>query len=250
VSEPDFLAMLDLYVELNQKEASLAGTTNLRLWRIYEDKASALARGILRIAALRNIEPVRQSFQSITLTPSAQCLAFALAGFGSSTDIIRIVKRVEQADYDISYWFQIEMGLVVERRMRELGGPVPSELIDISRRKGFWEDPRGRSSKAAGKNDLRLKSLGNYTLYLRLVAHAIVGAAGRDDFDLLKRLALHGYRMIARAAAVRLVQLGEDAGIRMLQSFTTDAIERGRAEAFGLAVRDAETVRLGLVNLG
>ena len=250
VSEPDFLALLDLYVGLNQKEAALAGKTNLRLWRVYEDKASALARAILRIAALRNIEPVRHSFQRITLTPSAQYLAFALAGFGSSTDIIRIVKRVEQADYDISYWFQIEMGRIVESRMKKLGEPVPGELIDICRRKGFWEDPRRRNAKTAGKNDLTLKSLDNRTLYLRLVAHAIIGAAGRDDLDLLKRLALHEYRMIARAAAVRLAQLGEDGGIRTLQSITTNAIESGKAEAFGLAVRDAEMARLGLANPG
>jgi hypothetical protein len=56
--------------------------------------------------------------------------------------------------------------------------------------------------------------------------------------------------MIARAAAVRVAQLGEDSGIRMLQSLTTDAIASERAEAFGVAVRDAETLRLGLVSFG
>jgi hypothetical protein len=87
-------------------------------------------------------------------------------------------------------------------------------------------------------------------LYLRLVAHAIIGAAGRGDLDLLKKLALHEFRMIARAAAIRLAQLGEDGGIGMLQSVTADAIEHGRAEAFGLAIRDAEMLRLGLVDAG
>lgn len=67
--------------------------------------------------------------------------------------------------------------------------------------------------------------------------------------DLLKDLSLHEFRMIARAAAIRLAQLAGDPGIRMLQSAVTDAIEHQHAEAFGLAVRDAEIESLGLVKL-
>jgi hypothetical protein len=173
----------------------------------------------------------------------------ALAHLGSSTDIVKIIRRVEQADYNIRYWFQMEMGHIIESRMRGLGGSVPPELVDICRRKGFWEDPRARRSKIARKNELPLKSLGNRALYLRLVAHAMIGAARQDNLDLLKKLARHGFRMIARAAAVRLAQIGGDVGIRMLQSVSTDAIERRDAEAFGLAVRDAEIQRLGLADL-
>jgi len=249
VSEADFFALLDLYAKLNQKEAALGEKTNLRLWDVYESKASAVAKAILRVSSLRNIEPVRDTFETITLTPSAQYLVFALAASGGSADIVRIISRIEQVEYRVDYWFQIEMGHVVERRMRELRESVPSELVDICEKTSFWEDPR-RDSRAARKNDLTLKSLDNRPLYLRLVAHAAIGAAGPKDLDLLKRLALHEYRMIARAAAVRVAQLGEDSGIRMLQSLTTDAIASERAEAFGVAVRDAETLRLGLVSFG
>jgi hypothetical protein len=246
VSEPDFLALLDAYVTWNQKEAALAGQTNWRLRMIYEDKASALAGTILRISASRKLRALHDSFEKITLTPSAQYFVLALARVGGSTDIVKIIKRVEQADYDIRYWFQIEMGHIIENRMRELGGPVPIELVGISRRNGFWEDPRARRSRMARKDKLALKSLDNRALYLRLVAHAMIGAARRDNLDLSKRLAQHGYRMIAKAAAVRLAELGTDGGIKMLQSVSTDAIEHGNAEAFGLAVRGAEIQRLGL----
>jgi hypothetical protein len=54
--------------------------------------------------------------------------------------------------------------------------------------------------------------------------------------------------MIARAAAIRLAQLGGDPGIRLLQAAVTDAIERQHAEAFGLAVREAEIESFGLLN--
>jgi len=248
VSELDFVALLDAYVKWNKKEAAFAAETNQRLWRIYEDKASVLGETILRISAQRNLKLLRDSFQKITLTPSAQYLVLALARFGSSTDIVKIISGVEQADYDIRYWFQIEMGHTFESRMRELGGPVPVALAEICRRKGFWEDSRSRGSKLARKNELPLKSRDNRALYLRLVAHAIIGATGQDDIELLKRLAQHEYRMIARAAAVRLAQLGGDGGIKALQSASTDAIVHGNAEAFGQAVRAAEMQRLGLAD--
>jgi hypothetical protein len=249
VSEPEFVALLELYVTLNQKEGALSGDTNLRLGRVREDKASAVGKTILGMHPPPNLKPLRDMFQEITLTPSAQYLALALARFGNATDIVRIIKKVEQADYDIRYWFQVEMGRVLESRMKELGEPAPVELVGLCRRRDFWEDSRGRSSKTAARDKLPLKSLDNRALYLRLVAHTVIGGAWHDNLDLLKELAQHGYRMIARAAAVRLAQLAGEDGIRTLQSVSTHAIEHGNAEAFGLAVRDAEIERLGLADL-
>ena len=249
LNSSDFLALLDAYFEWNQKEARLADEMNRRLSRVYEDKASALAKTILRLSTKQNLKPLRNSFEKITLTPSAQYLALALVHAGTSADIVRTIKKVEQAGYDIRYWFQIEMGRIFEKRMREIGGPVPIELLRICRRKGFWDDDRGRTSKVARKDKLPLKHLDNRALYLRLVAHAVVGAAGQNDLDLLEKLAQHDYRMIARAAAVRLAQLGGDDGIKILQSAVKEAIERGNAEAFGIALRDAEIQRFGLAEI-
>jgi len=249
LSEPDFLALLDAYLESNQKEAGLAGRMNRRLSRVYEHKASALAKTILRLSTKQNLKPLRDLFEKITLTPSAQYCAIALVLLGSSADIVKTIKKVEQAGYDIRYWFQIEVGRIIERRMKEIGGPIPIELLRICRRKGFWDGHLGRGSKVAGKEKLPLKYANNRALYLRLVAHATIGAARGDNLDLLERLAQHGYRMIARAAAVGLAQLGGDRGIKMLQSAVTAAIEHGNAEAFGLAVRDAEIQRFGLAEI-
>lgn len=82
-----------------------------------------------------------------------------------------------------------------------------------------------------------------------LVAHAGIGASQEGNLDLLKDLSMHRFRMIARARQFRLAQLDGHRGIRMLQSVVTDAIEHQHAEAFGLAVRDAEIESLGLVEL-
>jgi hypothetical protein len=54
--------------------------------------------------------------------------------------------------------------------------------------------------------------------------------------------------LVARAAAVRLAQFGDE-GMAMLQSSVTEAIEHQGAENFGLAVRDAEIERFGLIEL-
>jgi hypothetical protein len=249
LSEQDFLALLDCYLLWNLKEAGLKEDNNRRLWRVYEGKATALAETILRVSVQQNLEPLRSVFQKLSLTPSAQYLAKALIRLGNSSDIVTVIKRVEQADYQINYWFQIEMGQIVGRRMVELGGPIPTELLQISRRNDFWKDPRALNLKSAHKSSRPLKSLYNRALYTRIVAHALIGASRQGDFDLVKDLSLHEFRMIARAAAVRLAQLAGDPGIRMLQSAVTDAIEHQHAEAFGLAVRDTEIESLGLVEL-
>jgi len=248
LSEQDFLALLDCYLFWNLKEAGLKEDTNRRLWIAYEGKATSLAETILRVSTHQNLEPLRGTFKKLSLTPSAQYVAKALIRLGSSSDIVTIIKRIEQADYQINYWFQIEMGEVVGKRMTELGGPIPAELLRISERNDFWKDPRALNLKAAHKSSRPLKSLYNRALYTRLVAHALIGSSGQGDIDRLRHLCLHEFRMIARAAAIRLAQLGGDPGIRLLQAAVTDAIERQHAEAFGLAVREAEIESFGLLN--
>ena len=220
-----------------------------RLRAVYENKASTLAVAMLRTATKRDLKLLRESFQLISLTPSAQYFVLTLVRLGNSMDILEVIKRVERANHDIRYWFQIEMGHAIERRMTDLGRSLPIELLRISRKKGFWEDSRNERSKFSRKDLLTLKHLDNRALYLRIVAHAMIGAARQGDLDLLQRLTQHNYRMIARAAAIRLARLAGDAGIKMLQSTVAAAIERGNGEPFGLAVRDAEIQRLGLAEL-
>lgn len=244
----DFRALLEAYVWWNKKEAEHA-EDNYRLRAVYEHKATSLAMTMLRAASKQHLKLLRDSFPAISLTTSAQYYVLTLVRLGNSKDILRIIRRVERADHDVRYWFQIEMGWAIERRMTNLGGPVPVELLRIYRKKGFWEDSRNERSRFSRKDLLPLKDSDNRALYLRMVSHAMVGAARQNNLGLLKELAQHDYRMIARAAAIRLARLAGDAGIKMLQSAVAAAIERGNGEAFGLAVRDAEIQRLGLAEL-
>lgn len=249
MAEQDFVSLLDSYSFWNQREAGLSDDTNRRLREIYEGKATAVAETILRVASHGNLDLLRYAFQQIALTPSAQYLTTALIHLGDANDIVAIIKRIEQAKSEVKYWYQIEMGQIVGRRMRDLGGPIPLQILQIAQQDDFWEDPRTLSLKSAHRTERPLKSLYNRALYIRIVAHALIGASQQGNLDLLKGLSLHSFRLVARAAAIRIAQLGNDAGFKILQSTVTDAISQQHAEAFGLAVRDAEIENCGLLEL-
>jgi hypothetical protein len=249
LTREDFGALLEAYLHWNAKEAELSEVPSRRGRALYEDKATAIAEAVLRAATERNLTQLRHVFGRITLTPSAQCYVLALLRLGTTKDVLSIIKKVERAPYGIRYWFQIEIAHAIERRMTELGGQVPVALLRIQGKKAFWEDPRGEWRRFLRSDLLPLTYQNNRALYLRMVAHAMIGAARRENADLLKKLAQHGYRMIARAAAIRLTRLAEDVGVRMLQSAATEAIEQGNAESFAVALRDAEIQRFGLAEL-
>lgn len=247
IDNGEFSDLLESYLYWNRKEASQLGGSNYRLRAIYEQKATSLAMAVMRTATANNLRLLRESFDAVTLTPSAQYCALALIRVGGSGDIIRVIRRVEQADDEIQYWFQIEMGRIVEDRMANVSDALPIALLQICEKKGFW-DVRNKRSRFLRRDLLPLRNPNNRALYLRLVAHAAIGAARINDVEMLKRLAQHDYRMIARAAAVRLVRLEGDVGMKVIQSGVSEAIENANGEAFGLAVRDAEIRHYGLVS--
>jgi hypothetical protein len=236
-------------MDWNLQEAAHAEERSRFRRAIYEKKATALATAILRTATARDLNSLRRVFERITLTPSAQYYALALIGVGTTGDLLRIIRKVEIADREIRYWFQVQVARAIEKRITQLGGKMPGTLQRVYRRKAFWEDPRGERSRFLRRDMLSARIPFNRGLYLRLVAHAAIGAAQMENADLLKKLAQHRFHLVARAAAIRLTKLAGDAGIRLLQSVTTDAINKGNTESFAFALRDAEIQSLGLADL-
>jgi len=249
ITRKEFLALLRAYMDWNLREAAHVEERSRFRRAIYEDKATALARAILRTATARDLNSLRRVFERITLTPSAQYYVLAFLGVGSTGDVLRIIRKVEIAPGEIQYWFQIQVARAIEKRMTQLGGKMPGTLQRIYRRKAFWEDPRGGRSKFFRRDMLSVRVPFNRGLYLRLVAHAAIGAAQMENADLLKKLAQHKFHLVARAAAIRLTKLAGDAGIKLLQTATTEAIDQGNTESFAFALRDAEIQSLGLAEL-
>ena len=235
------LAEVAADIRIAEKDCEIALETliDLRLVRHVADLYEIAHDFLAQEVSARLVDSEEREFKRIR-----ELLISKSATFSTTGSIL----TVEELLMLFNYWFQIEMGEVVGKRMAELGEPIPAELLRISRRNDFWKDPRALNSKAARKSSGPLQSLYNRALYTRLVAHALIGSSGQADIDRLRYLCLHEFRMIARAAAIRLTQLGGDSGIILLQAAVTDAIERQHAEAFGLAVREAEIEKFGLLN--
>jgi hypothetical protein len=247
VTEPDMQSLLMGYRFWNQKEAGLTDNTNKRVREVYEAKAAAFAKTVLRVSTEQNLVALREAFGEISLTSSAQYISLALVRLGDAGDVIRLIEKIGSAEARIPYWFQIEVGRTIGRRMRSLGSSLPTELLRIYENNEFWHDPR-RKSLSARRSKLPLKNIDNRALYVRVVANTLIGSAGLDDLKLLQTLSRHEYRLVARAAAVRLAQFGDD-GMAILQAAVSGAIEHHVAENFGAAVRDAEIQRFGLIEL-
>jgi len=235
------------YRSWNQKEAGLTDNSNRRVRQVYEAKAAAFAKTVLRVSTEQNLAALRKAFGEISLTSSAQYISMALVRLGDAGDVIRVIERIGDAEDRIPYWFQIEVGQTIGRRMRCLRSSLPVELLRIYEHNEFWHDPRAKSLSAR-RSKLPLKNIDNRALYVRVVANALIGSAGIDDLKVLQALSRHEYRLVARAAAVRLAQFGDD-GMAVLQSAVSGAIEGHVSESFGAAVRDAEIQRFGLIEL-
>ena len=247
VAEAEMQSLINGYRSWNQKEAGPVEAHTPRVARVYEEKAVGFAKTILRVSSEQHLAALRETFSRVALTASAQYLVIALVRHGDAGDVIRLIERIAGSKDRIPYWFQIEVGRAVGRRMRKLGSSVPDELRRIYENNEFWRDPRS-TSLASRRSKLPLKNIDNRALYVRIVAHALIGSAGVNDLKLLEALAQHEYRLVARAAAVRLAQFG-DGGMALLESSVTGSIEHQGAENFGLAVRDAEIERFGLIEL-
>lgn len=245
----DFMALLRAYAEWNKQEAEHMEESSWHRRRMYEEKATALANAIQRTAGARDLSALRRFFRRVALTSSAQNYVLALMKVGHARDVISLIERVGGAEYTIQYWFQIQISRAVESRMRVVANGVPKRLQIISSLKGFWEDARAGKSKFRKKDSLAVRTQYNRALYLRLVAHAVIGAARRSDLAILKKLTQHEFRLISRAAAIRLTELGGDDGIGLLQELATEAVTHGKAESVASALRDAEMQALGLAQL-
>lgn len=91
LSDEEFLALMQAYLEYNQREAAHIEEENRRIRAIYENKATALAVAVLNAATPARIDPIRRTFEKLILTPSAQYFVLALLDSGKAGDILRMI---------------------------------------------------------------------------------------------------------------------------------------------------------------
>lgn len=247
VTSTGFETIISTYEDWNLREKGryeTPGTPSLNA------KAKALAYAISRAMSSEYLPSVRQVARTIRLTPSAREIIHALLKHAGLEDFRLVLNRVAEENDRIDFWNHMELARTASRRMEKLTEQIPEFLLDIERRREFWEyiPPENRANLT--EDDLLpIKDLSNRALYVRLAACMMIGAAGKEDQEYLVRLSTHEYEAIARPAAIRLVRLfGEDA-LRKLSSKVDDAIQNNRASSVAGALRSAEIEYFGIADL-
>lgn len=243
IAEEDFKTMLSSYQELNSKERERHETYGMFV------KANALAAAVFRVMSNEHLPLLRKTARAMRFTSSARGIILALLKHGSVDDLRLVLERISEAGYKIDFWNHTELGRVTARRMEKTVKGVPKFLLSIFGRKEFWEFiPREERSNTPKSDLLPINDLDNRALYVRLAAYAIIGAAGKNDQEHLISLAAHGYGLIARAAAIRLVRLSGETALRMLSRKADESIQKGRGESLAGALRSAEIELFGLAS--
>ena len=237
----DFEQLLDAYNTWSSEEASRESPAR-------RAKAVALAQAILRASRPSLIPALRTAFQGVELTHSAESVALALITHGALPEYRLVLKRVETTTRHVEYWHHMGLANAATKQLRHVTKRIPSWLRKVTERREFWEYlmPGDRADR---REILPITNRENRALYIRLVAGGLTGLGGLDDRELFCRLARHPYRLVARAAAIRLVQLSGRNAFRALADLATDVITGGNADSFAAAVRDAEFEFHGLAQL-
>jgi len=197
-----------------------------------------------------HLPPVHKAMKTIRLTSSAREIILAFFKYASLEDIKLILDRIVEEKDDIDFWNHMELARTASKRMEEITSRIPEFLLDIARRREFWEYIPRENRESLAKNDLLpIENLNNRALYVRLTACIMIGAAGKEDQEYLLRLSTHEYEWIARPAAIRLIRLFGENALRKLSNDIDSAIQNNKASSLASAIRSAEIEYFGVANL-
>jgi len=236
----DFRVLLTTYEAWNKLEQNVGAPA------VY-GKTRALADGVARAMRPELVSELRAAVGRIRLTDSARTLVLVLLKVGQVEDVELLLKRVAHEKSHIPFWTHTELGQAVARRMATIQPGVSDALLDVVKRKEFWAHA---SDEELNPDDrFQLGAAENRSLYIRLAAYALIGSADSKDVDRLLQLTTHNYTLIARAAAIRLVNLlGADA-LKKLNSSIKGTISERQGKSLAGAIRFAEIEHYGVANV-
>ena len=124
---------------------------------------------------------------------------------------------------------------------------VPKFLREILGCEEFWTyfDTSERANARKG-SILPLKTHTNRALLVRLVGFSAAGAASKREVDTLLKLCVHGYGLVATAAAVRLAELEGETSLRILSDEVDGALAAGNGDSLAESLRVAEGEVFGM----
>lgn len=235
VTATEFDLMLTTYCEWNEVE----GGTTLAV----SVKANSLARAILRCMRPTFLPQLRRIVTRIRLAgaDSSRTLVLSLLKFGTAGDVKLALDRIANEEGTIYFYNHTELGRAVAKRMAEIESSVPIFLSTIIGKREFWEYLSAEYRTKAQREDLLpLKNIGNRPLYIRLAGYAAVGISGEKDAETLEKLVNHNYKLIARAAALKLIHVLGEGTFKKLTAAIKESLSRGAAESLADAIRHSE----------
>ncbi len=211
-------------------------------------KTHALAAAILRSTSCVSLSSLRRTIKRVEVTPASRGVVLAILKHATVADVRLVLGRIGASCQGVELWNHAELGRAILVRMEKASSGIPRFLAEIARRAEFWEYFGRDERSARNKRDLLpIMCSENRALYIRLVAHAVIGLARKKDADVLVKLAAHGFGLIAREAATRLVRLlGKKAFPRLLAQ-VDDALRQGNAADYAAALRSAEMASFGVI---
>ncbi len=231
----NFDKILCYYVSMNRLEKDRRETRALRA------KARDLAQVIRRLSSPDFVPSLRYAFQEIRLHPSSRDITAAILENGEVEDVLAVLSTIGEAQYPIYYENQTEMCQALVSRLNTLRVTIPESFRKLLATKNFWQFiPAEERRTAPPESILPVHSYENRVLFIRIVAHAIIGLVRSPDEEALRRLVNHPYITVSRPAAARLSELMGEEALQVLASEIEQAILSGRGSALAEALRAAE----------
>jgi hypothetical protein len=241
LSRQGFRDLLRIYESWNIREAKEGSTPAVH------EKSEIIAQAVLRTVRPELIPLLSSMVQRIRMTPSSRSLILGLLRHGKEDDVYTVLKGLAEAQTRIDFRNHTELGQAVARRMMAVQNRVPEFLLGVIQKAEFWVYSGEPNAKMEDR--LGLGSADNRALYIRIAGYATIGAAGSKDIDVLFRLVMHEYGLVARAAVIRLTDILGPSAFKQVVALQKASLSEREARSFAGALRDAEIEHFGLAHV-
>jgi hypothetical protein len=233
--DAEFEGLVELYIKLNEAEISSEQTPAA------STKAQDLSRVIRRLSTPQRITALRQMFGRIELKSSARDIVIALLINGDVDDVTAVLLKISAFPHEMRYENHMELCLAAKQASLKSSREMPEIYVSWVKSRNFWAYiSKKETSSVASDAVLPLKNQGNRPLFIRLLAHAVVGLVRSSEDTLLRSLLHHRFSTISSAAAIRMCELIGDAALNAISIEVDGAISAGRGNSLASAIRSAE----------
>jgi hypothetical protein len=186
---------------------------------------------------------LRVALTNIVLRASSRDVIAAILEHGEKEDVIRVLRKIAEATEPAYYENQIEMCIALMRHFEGLAAGMPETYLRLFEARDFWTYISAKERRIAESGTvLPIRLYENRVLFVRILAHAIIGLSRSSDEELLRRLINHKFITISRPAAGRLSELLGEGALQVLAAETDQAIPSDRGRGLAESMRFVERI--------